>query len=224
MKIIKKWFSFFHRSFFLSTIYIKLGWKIHYLKSSYGNVISAVDCFFGKIVSKHCNTDGKRVWITMVTMLIYKHYFVTFHESILVNQRTFQLTPVLTSFGSISKEYLGQPTNFQADSFMNLIWSHFKRVSWSVHELFSWPLYRPHLVSFQDSILVNQRTFQLTPVLTSFGPISKEYLGQLTNFSADSCINLIWSHFKRVSWSAYELFNWTLYKPHLVTFPECTNL
>ena len=38
------------------------------------------------------------------------------------------------------------------------------RVSWSAYELFSRPLYKPHLVTSCESILVSQWTFQLTLV------------------------------------------------------------
>ena len=40
------------------------------------------------------------------------------------------------------------------------------RVSWSAYELFSWPSFKPHLVAYNESILVGQWTFQLIKLLT----------------------------------------------------------
>ena len=45
-----------------------MGWLVHRLKSSYDNVISAVDKFLS-IGSKQCDTDGKNVWNAKVTVL-----------------------------------------------------------------------------------------------------------------------------------------------------------
>ena len=64
-----------------------------------------------------------------------------------------------TSFEHIPWEYLGQPMNFSADPCMELIWSHSMRVSWSAYELFGWPLYKPHMVAFHESMLVSLWTF-----------------------------------------------------------------
>ena len=41
---------------------------------------------------KHHNTDGRNVWTTKGIMLKNKSNLVTFHETILVSQRTFLLT------------------------------------------------------------------------------------------------------------------------------------
>ena len=110
--------------------------------------------------------------------------------------------------------------NFSNDHLMNLIWLHSMRVSWSVYELFSQPSYKPHWVTVHENILVSQWTFQMIILWTSFGHIPWEYLGQSMNFLANPRINLIGLLSMRISWSANELFKWTSYEPHLVTFHE----
>ena len=127
-----------------------------------------------------------------------KPHLVTVHESIMVNLRTFQ------------------PSH---------IWVHSMRVSWSVYELFSQATFgyirweylgqsmsfsaKPHLVTFDESILVSPWTFQPSH---------------------------IWLHSMRVSWSVYELFSQAIFgyfpceylgqsmnfsaKPYLVIFDE----
>ena len=44
------------------------------------------------MVSEYWHTDGRSVWTIRVTILKNKSHLVTFHESILVNLLTFQLT------------------------------------------------------------------------------------------------------------------------------------
>ena len=77
---------------FIFTRHIRVGWKVHWLKSSYDDVIFAVD--FLRIGSKHYNTNGRRVWTTRGIMLKNKLYFVRFNESILVGVWTFRPTLV----------------------------------------------------------------------------------------------------------------------------------
>ena len=194
--------------------------SISLAENSYEDVISAFNDFFDQwdlssiILMEEMRGPQRR------TMLKNKSYLVSFNNSILVSPWTFQLTFVRTLFSYLRSEYLGEPMNFSSDSCSNLIWSHFLRVSWWAYELFSRPLFEPYLVTFLESILVSLWTFQPTLVRTLFGHISWEYLGEPMNFSADPCSNLIWSHFLRVSWWAYELFSRPLFEPYLVTFLE----
>ena len=54
--------------------------------------------FFLPMGSKHCNTKGKCMWITMGTMFKNKPHLVTFFESMLVSLWAFKLTLIFWNF------------------------------------------------------------------------------------------------------------------------------
>ena len=81
-----------------SSVYTRVGRKVHRLKSSYNDVISAFDDFFLPMGSKNCNTDGRNESTASGSMLKNKLNLITFQESILVSRGTFQLTLVYYVF------------------------------------------------------------------------------------------------------------------------------
>ena len=59
-------------------------------KSSYDNVIFAVDDFFDQWDPSRADPMGKKAWTARGTLLENEPHLVTFYESILVSLRTFQ--------------------------------------------------------------------------------------------------------------------------------------